>query len=564
MRRLPAHVHDVRSGSLSKIVARSHYAGSGGNEVSQMKAAGLTMSYLELLKLALPETIVVITALAVLSIGLVTGRVKSTSTVSTTKPTQGANGTSTATGICSAVAALGLAIAIGAALMLPRNATLFGGMLVITPLTSLFKIICIALAFFTVLLATSEKSLRHPGEYLGLILFATVGLMLLVGSEELLMIFIGLELLGLSLYVMTAFYKTDVRSAEAGLKYFLFGSTSSAFTLFGISLIYGMSGTTSLAAISDKLTGVSIQALLAVGIVMTLIGFAFKIAAAPFHLWAPDAYQGAPVPSAAFIASGSKVASFVVLGKIVLIGFAPARGSADWHAMLAGWSPVLAVLAALSILLGNFVALAQANVRRLLAYSAVAHGGYTLLGIIAGGRDGFSATLFYTSTYAVTLVGAFAVVGVVRRQSGRGDLPSFAGLAARSPFLAASMSIFLLSLAGLPPLAGFFGKFYLFSVAFRAGGNHGLLWLVALALFGSFVSLYYYLIVLKVIFVDQRSSSTPQPGQSNAGAARTSDFNVSTSLDLFSRITVTLLAAAVLFLGLMPQTLAARILASLP
>src|SRR6266704_3472819 len=501
------------------------------------------MSYLELLKLASPEAVVVLTALAVLSVSLVAKR---------------------AAAVCAFVAALGIVIAIVAVTFLPGNETLFGGMLVISPLTSLFKIVCLALAFFTILLTQAEKAPRHPGEYLALVLLATVGLMLLVESEELLMIFIGLELLGLSLYVMAAFDKTDARSAEAGLKYFLFGSTSSAFTLFGISLIYGMSGATGLAAISTKLETTSVQPLLAAGIVMTLVGFAFKIAAAPFHLWAPDAYQGAPIPSAAFIASGSKVASFVVLGKIVLVGFGPVHGSADWHAMIAGWAPVLAVLAALSILLGNFVALAQANVRRLLAYSAVAHGGYTLLGIIAGGRDGFSATLFYTSVYAVTLVGAFAVVGVVRRESGGDDLQNFVGFVARSPFLAAAMSIFLLSLAGLPPLAGFFGKFYLFSVAFRAGGNHGLLWLVVLALFGSFVSLYYYLIVLKVIFVDQRSSSTPQPDQSNAGAARTSDFNVSTSLDLFSRITVTLLAAAVLFLGLMPQTLVARILASLP
>src|SRR5438105_6061719 len=508
------------------------------------------MSYLELLKLASPEAIVVITALVILTIGLTAGRDAAGATVSTAQPTRNPSGTSSArsAGLCSFVAVLGLAVAIGAVLMLPRNATLFAGMLVITPLTSLFKIICIALAFFTVLLTTSETSLRHRGEYLAIVLLATVGLMLLVGSEEFLMIFIGLELLGLSLYVMAAFDKSDFCSAEAGLKYFLFGSTSSAFTLFGISFVYGMAGTTALAAIGQKLAAGPVQPLLAVGIVMTLIGFAFKIAAAPFHLWAPDAYQGAPIPSAAFIASGSKVASFVVLGKIVLIGFAPARGSADWHAMLAGWSPMLAVLAALSILLGNFVALAQANVRRLLAYSAVAHGGYTLLGIIAGGRDGFSATLFYTSIYAVTLVGAFAVVGVVRRESGGDDLQNFAGLAARSPFLAASMSVFLLSLAGLPPLAGFFGKFYLFSAAFRAGGNHGLLWLVAIALFGSFVSLYYYLIVLKVIFVDKK------PESATAGNGP----------DFFSRITVTVLATVVLALGVMPQTLAAKIYASLP
>src|SRR6266545_997242 len=378
------------------------------------------MSYLELLKLASPEAIVVITALGVLTIGLTTGREAAGATVSTAQPTRNAGRRSStrSAALCSFVAVLGLAIAIGTVLMLPCNATLFGGMLVITPLTSLFKIICISLAFFTVLLTTSEKALRHPGEYLALVLFATVGLMLLVGSEELLMIFIGLELLGLSLYVMTAFDKTDVRSAEAGLKYFLFGSMSSAFTLFGISLIYGMSGTTSLAAISEKLATVSVQALLAVGIVMTLIGFAFKIAAAPFHLWAPDAYQGAPVPSAAFIASASKVASFVVLGKIVLVGFARVHGGAAWHAMVAGWSPVLAALAALSILVGNLVALAQSNVRRLLAYSAVAHAGYTLIGLVAGDRDGFSAALFYATIYAITLVGAFGVVAMVRRETG--------------------------------------------------------------------------------------------------------------------------------------------------
>src|SRR5438876_5168940 len=210
-----------------------------------------------------------------------------------------------------------------------------------------------------------------------------------------------------------------------------------------------MSGTTGLAAISSKLATASVQPLLAVGVVMTLVGFSFKIAAAPFHLWAPDAYQGAPVPSAAFIASGSKVASFVVLGKIVLVGFAPVHGSAAWHGMVAGWSPVLAVLAAFSILLGNLVALAQSNVRRLLAYSAVAHGGYTLLGLIAGGRDGFAATLFYTTTYAITLIGAFAVVGLVRRDTGGDNLENFGGLRTRSPVMAACMSIFMLALAGI-------------------------------------------------------------------------------------------------------------------
>ena len=484
------------------------------------------MSYLELLQLASPEAIVVVTALVVLALGLT----KSEGTIAT----------------ASLVAALGLAIATVAVLKLPPHANPFHGMLVLSPLNSLFKVICLVLAFFTVLLARDDRAARHHGEYLALILFATIGLLLLVGSEELLMIFIGLELTGLSLYVMTAFDRRDQRSAEAGLKYFLFGSMASAFTLFGLSFIYGLTGSTELAVIAQKLGTPPIQPLLAAGIVMTLIGFAFKVAAAPFHLWAPDAYQGAPVPTAAFIASGSKVASFVVLGKIVLTGFGPLHGSADWHAVVAGWSPLLAVLAALSILLGNLVALAQRNVRRLLAYSAVAHAGYTLLGLVAGGRDGFSATLFYTTIYAITLVGAFGVVAVVRRTTGGDDFSNFAGLRARSPLLAGCMAIFMLSLAGLPPLAGFFGKFYLFSVALRSGENHGLLWLVALALFGSLISLYYYLLVLKVIFVDatQAGDATITPG-------------------VLQRVSLGVLAAGIIVLGVIPGALVARIATAL-
>src|SRR5947208_4601507 len=505
------------------------------------------MSYLDLLKLAAPEAIVTLTALVVLVIGLTTNRGTVVAGVSVAMLKPAAAGTAAVTRFCTLVGALGLIIAIGAALVLPQNAMLFRGMLVISPLNSLFQIVCLILALFTILLASRETP--NYGEYLAIVLLAAIGLLLLVSSEELLMIFIGLELTGLSLYLMTAFDKTDIRSAEAGLKYFLFGSTASAFTLFGLSFIYGMAGTTSLAAIAAGLAARSLSPLLFAGIVMTLVGFAFKIAAAPFHLWAPDAYQGGPVSSAAFIASGSKVASFVVLGKIVLIGFGPVHGSANWHAMVAGWSPVLAVLAAFSILIGNLVALVQTNLRRLLAYSAVAHAGYTLLGIIAGGREGFSATLFYSTIYAFTLIGAFGVVALVRRETGGDDLRNFAGLSARSPLLAGCMAVFLLSLAGLPPLAGFFGKFYLFSVAFGAGANHGLLWLVVVALFGSLISLYYYLIVLKVIF--QRQNVERFAASTMAHAS-------------LSRAAIALAAAIVLCLGIAPQFLVARIIAALP
>lgn len=498
------------------------------------------MSYLDLVKLLIPEITVVVTALIVLAVGLTIERK--------------AAGAPAPADFCSVVAAVGLLGAMASFFLLPAQARMFDGMIVVTPLTSLFKIICLALTFVTVLLASGARALRNRGEYLAVLLLAAVGLMLLVGSEELLMIFIGLELTGLSLYTLVAFDKTDVRSAEAGLKYFLFGSTASAFTLFGLSLVYGMSGTTVLQGIALKVSTGSVAPLFAAGLVMTLIGFAFKIAAAPFHLWAPDVYQGAPPSSAAFIASGSKVASIFVLGKIVLIGFGPLAGSAAWHAMVGGWSPVLAALAALSIVIGNLVALVQTNVRRLLAYSAVAHAGYTLLGLVAGGKNGFSATLFYTTAYAFTLVGAFGVVALVRQQTGGDDVKNFSGLRSRSPLLAGCMAVFLLSLAGLPPLAGFFGKFYLFSAALRSVESPGLLWLVALALFGSLISLYYYLIVLKTIFLDEnenaRGEVTAQSGSASPGS--------------WPQATIALLAAIVIFLGLNPASLLSRIIASLP
>lgn len=484
------------------------------------------MNYL--IKSALPEIIVVLTALVVLALGL--KRTKSPA-------------------LCLAVALLGLAAAI-LWLLRPASAVdLFRGMLVVSPINSLFEVICLLLAMLTV--AQASRDIPNFGEYLALILLATVGLLLLVDSEELLMIFIGLELTGLSLYVLTAFDKTSARSAEAGLKYFLFGSTASAFTLFGLSFIYGATGTTTLAEIAAKVTDSSISPLLAAGLVMATVGFAFKIAAAPFHLWAPDAYQGAPTSSAAFIASGSKVASFVVLAKFLFVGFEQVHGSAGWHGLVAGWSPVIAVLAAFSILIGNLAALVQSNLRRLMAYSAVAHAGYTLLGLVTGGREGLTATLFYTATYGFTLVGVFGVIALVRRETGGDNIENFAGLRARSPLLAGCMTIFMLSLAGLPPLAGFFGKFFLFSATIRAGVHSELLWLVIIALFGSLISLYYYLMVLKVIFAEP----SPRSVQSLGVGGPSDQFR--------QRLAIALSALIVLGLGVLPNPLVARIAAAL-
>jgi len=481
------------------------------------------MNYLGLFKLVSPEAIVGFTALVVLGLGLTRNGVRF---------------------LCPAAAVAGLIGAAVAILALPCHASLPHGMLVIDPLTSMFKVICLALATFTILSASGDTERSNGGEYLAIILLATIGLLILVGAEELLMIFVGLELLGLSLYVLCAFDKTSPGGAEAGLKYFLFGSTASAFSLFGISLIYGMCGVTGLREIGDFVGAHGMQPLLAAGLLLTLVGLGFKIAAAPFHFWAPDVYEAAPVSAAAFISSGSKVASFVVLGKFLILGFTPVHGGAGWHAFAAGWAPLVAVLCALSIVVGNVTALAQTSVRRLLGYSAVAHAGYSLLGLLAGGSEGFGATLFYTTVYAFTLVGAFSVIGAMQR-GGMGDqIADFAGLRAKSPLLAGCMVIFMLSLAGLPPLPGFFGKFYLFMAILHGGEATKLLWLVILALAGSLVSLYYYLAVVKAALVDEG----PAPRM---------------SLKTLERVSIAALGGLVLALGFFPSLLLQRILDSL-
>ena len=445
------------------------------------------MSYLELLRLAAPETIVVLTALAVLTIDLTSMRGLET------RLRFMVGGMLTCVGCLAAIVWM---------LVMPAYANMLQGMMVVDSLTQLVKICLLALTIFTVLISIESNFTNHVGEYLALILLATVGMMFLVSAEDILMIFVSLELISLSLYVLAAFNKRDIKSAEAALKYFLFGGMSAAFMLFGLSLLYGLSGSTNLAQIAAALAGKGLDPLLVVAIVMTVIGFGFKVAAVPFHLWAPDTYQGAPTPSAAFIASGSKLASFFIFAKVMLIGFAGAEGSGAFRAYAAGWVPVIAIVAGLSMVLGNVVAIVQSSVKRLLAYSAIAHAGYMLLAVLSHDKQAVASLIYYAVTYGLTTIGAFGVVAVVEDRAGDDKLSSFAGLSRRAPVVSLCMLIFMLSLAGIPPLAGFFGKFYVFAVAIKSGApNLGLLWLVILAIAMSAVSLYYYLQVLKQVYV---------------------------------------------------------------
>ena len=487
------------------------------------------MNYKELLILVAPETLVLVAGLLVLGVDL--GWMRHRAVASRTR-------------VAVALSALGLVASLVWSIRanLPAQANLFDGMLVLDPLTRLGKQVVLILSVFAVLVSAHSQFTRHIGEYFLLLLLATIGMMFLVSSENILVIFIALELLSLSLYIMTAFNKQSIQSAEAALKYFLFGGMSAAFMLFGLSLIYGASGELNLSKIASSLKGASLDPLVVIAMIMVVIGFGFKVAAVPFHLWAPDAYQGAPLPAAAFIASGSKVASFFILAKVLLVGFAGTEGSAVWQHFSKGWMPLIAAVAVASMIWGNLAAIVQKSVRRLLAYSAIAHAGYVLVAVLANNQQGMASLLYYVVTYALTVAGAFAVMLAVDHTVERDRFSSLAGFARREPLLALCMMIFILSLAGIPPLAGFFGKFYVFAAALQSTGtNYGLLWLVIIAIAMSTVSLYYYLAVLKQIYVAPASEAAPL---------------VKSSISL--RALVVVLALLVVGLSLMPTLFLSR------
>lgn len=485
--------------------------------------------YLQVFRALGSEAVLVLTALAALALDLAVGRGRE---VAQRRQLAGA------------VTLLGLAFSALPLVWQIRpggEANLLDGMLVVNPLTVVFKFVLIVLAALTVLLAVEHDVGRHVGEFFALLVFGAIGMLVLVSTEDLLTIFVALELTSLSLYALTAMQKDRLQSQEAALKYFLFGAISSAFLLFGLSYIYGLTGTTNLRDVAVALRGPS--PLLAVGLLCLLVGFGFKVAVVPFHLWAPDAYEGAPTPVTAFIATGSKVASFFVLARVLLAGFGDVAGSALWRAWEPGWALWLGVVAAASMVLGNFTAIVQRNVKRLLAYSSIAHAGYILVGLIAvtqTNKTGAVAVLFYLIVYALTNLGAFGVVAVLARRAGGEDLSAFDGMARRAPVLSLTMLVFLLSLAGVPPLGGFFGKFYLFAAAVnRDAENFGLLWLVALGIVMSAVSLYYYLVVLKHFYVLPAKNGQPVNTTGPVTAA------------------LVLLAVAVVLLGVFPEPVVA-------
>jgi NADH-quinone oxidoreductase subunit N len=479
--------------------------------------------YSQLLQAAMPEVIVVATALVVLGIDLTV---------------LGKSAIRLRFYVASGLGALGCVGAIVRLAVVHGGAGLPDGMFVMSPVTTIVQVALLALTSVTLLLSTDSTFTEHVGEFVALVMLATTGMLFLVAAQSTLAIFVALELLSLSLYALAAFDKRSAKGAEAALKYFLFGGMSAAFLLFGFSLLYGLSNATDLTQIAAAIGSGGLSPMLVVALVTTVIGFGFKVAAAPFHFWAPDVYQSAPNPAVGFIASASKVASFYSFFLILTIGLAPVAGSAAWRHFVPGWAPVVAVVAGLSMLLGNLVAIVQSSVRRLFAYSAIAHAGYMLIAIAAHSQQSLAALLYYVLTYSLSILGTFAVIGEVERESGGDQLSNFNGLSRRAPALSACLFVFILSQVGIPPLAGFFGKFYLFVAALNAAPASGLLWLVVLALAMSAVSLYYYLQVLKRVYV-----ASPDEA---AGKLET---------PVLKQLVIILLAAAVVLLGCAPQLL---------
>jgi NADH-quinone oxidoreductase subunit N len=345
----------------------------------------------------------------------------------------------------------------------------------------------------------NERESLSRGEYYALLLFACAGMSLMAASDDLLLTFLALEILSISTYVLAGFKRNEAHSNESALKYFLLGSFATAFLLYGIALIYGSSGSTNYQSIRTviHLQG-SAQVTAVAGLVLLLVGFGFKAALVPFHAWAPDVYEGAPTTVTAFMTVGPKAAAFAALARVLAEAF---------PSLAADWTSLLWAVSILTMTLGNVVAVQQTNIKRMLAYSAIAHAGYILIGLVANTRSGYGAVLFYLVIYAVMNLGALTIVLSLSRQGDKSvNLDDYAGLGQRAPFAAAALSVFLISLAGIPLTGGFIGKFYLFSSALPH-----YLGLVIIAVLNSVISVYYYFRVMVFMYMREPSQGEPEP-----------------------------------------------------
>ena len=392
--------------------------------------------------------------------------------------------------------------AISVALLWNRNTTSFG--VIVADNFGLFvTMVLVIVGILTIMLSSIvvRRDGVPAGEYYALVLFALVGMIMMATANDLLVIFVALEILSLAVYVLTGIRRDDPRGSEAAFKYFLLGAFSSAFFLYGIAFTYGLSGSTRLDRIGAYLAAQSMSdnPLILVAVGLLLVGFAFKISAVPFHMWTPDAYEGAPAVVTGFMSTGVKAAAFAAFTRVFLSAFEPF--SVDW-------APMVWVLAVATMILGTVVGVAQSNVKRMLAYSSIAHGGYLLVGLVAANQVGKAAILFYLLAYAVTNLAAFGVIALLgAREDPNDELRHYTGLWHTRPALAALMTVCLLSLGGLPPTAGFIGKWYIFSAAVSAG-YYGL---AVIGVLTSVVSVFFYLRVVVMMYMVDRDPELPAP-----------------------------------------------------
>ena len=384
----------------------------------------------------------------------------------------------------------------------------FGGMVRHGGYANFFGTLFCITALMTVILARNyfERQNYHRGEFYILLLFATIGMMLIASANDLIILFLGIELMSVCLYVLAGFIRMKERSNEAALKYFLLGAFATGFLLYGIALIYGAVGTTNILLMRNVFVVVSTNMLFVIGAGLLMIGLAFKVAAVPFHMWAPDVYEGAPTPVTAFMSTGAKAAAFAAFITVFIRTFDFLGGRVN---------ELIAVLAAASMIVGNVVAIAQTNIKRMLAYSSIAHAGYMLCGIAAGTIDGQVGVMFYIVAYAMMNLGAFAIISIVEGEDDKNlSLDDYTGFSRHQPLLALLMAVFMFALAGVPPFAGFFGKYYVFFSAIKAQ----MTWLAIIGVLASLVSAYYYLrIVVLMYFREGKAKIWEAPPDGRAG-----------------------------------------------
>ncbi len=456
----------------------------------------------------------------------------------------------------------GLIAAVGTALIYrwDRVEELYGGVFIADRFSLFFFVFLVILGGAIIVSSIDyvKQHIRHPGEYYGLIIFSILGMVLMASAGELLTAYVALELLSFSLYVLVSLRKSDSKTNESGVKYILLGAFSSAIMLYGISMVWGATGTTFYSGIAEVLAQPGDPDItLIVGLGLIVAGLGFKVAAVPFHMWVPDVYEGAPTPITAYLAIGSKAAAFAFILRFFSEGLLPA--AADWRVLLA-------VMATATMVLGNLVAMAQDNIKRLLAYSSIGQVGYLLLGVASLGiiRPGSDVVEYSTRAstgvmvhlvgYAIANLAAFLVVTVVYNRTGSDKISDYRGLASKSPFLAMVMAAALFSLAGLPFFVGFVTKFYLFT----AGAEAGFLWLSGLAMAASLVSLYYYLRIIQRIYVDSPPEEDTPDG---ATAGETADVAISAveasviSIPRVSRGMLGVLLVGIVLIGVWPTLL---------